>query len=119
MIIGKLIPAGSGAPQNIAAARERQRRAALEALAGETLEALPGDEYNPFLEDGTERPRTEDDETAELAVAARRRRVGRGRGRTVNPFLVAERRAGGWRGGRGASLAEVLADGSGDEDADR
>ena len=64
VIIGKLIPAGTGAPQNIAAARERQRRAALEALAGEALEGLGEAEYNPFLDEGT---RTEDEETAGLA----------------------------------------------------
>ena len=62
VIIGKLIPAGTGAPQNIAALKERQRRAALEALAGEALEGLGEAEYNPFLEDGsaaapTTRPR--------------------------------------------------------------
>jgi DNA-directed RNA polymerase subunit beta' len=50
VIIGKLIPAGSGAPANLAARRERERRAALEALAGEAIES--GTEaYNPFLED--------------------------------------------------------------------
>ena len=67
VIIGKLIPAGSGAPQNIAALKERQRRAALEALAGEAIEGLGEAEYNPFLEDGT---RPVDDETAGLALAA-------------------------------------------------
>jgi hypothetical protein len=40
VIIGKLIPAGTGAPANIAAARERARRAAEEALAGESLERV-------------------------------------------------------------------------------
>ena len=67
VIIGKLIPAGTGAPQNIAALKERQRRAALEALAGEAIEGLGEAEYNPFLEDGT---RPVDDETAGLALAA-------------------------------------------------
>ena len=67
VIIGKLIPAGSGAPQNIAAIKERQRRAALEALAGEAIEGLGEAEYNPFLEDGT---RPVDEETAGLALAA-------------------------------------------------
>ena len=67
VIIGKLIPAGSGAPQNIAALKERQRRAALEALAGEAIEGLGEAEYNPFLEDGT---RPVDEETAGLALAA-------------------------------------------------
>jgi DNA-directed RNA polymerase subunit beta' len=68
VIIGKLIPAGTGAPQNIAALRERQRRAALEALAGEAIEGLGEAEYNPFLEDGTRAP---DEETAGLALAAK------------------------------------------------
>jgi DNA-directed RNA polymerase subunit beta' len=67
VIIGKLIPAGSGAPQNIAAIKERQRRAALEALAGEALEGLGEAEYTPFLENGV---RPADEETAGLALAA-------------------------------------------------
>jgi DNA-directed RNA polymerase subunit beta' len=66
VIIGKLIPAGSGAPANVAARKERERRAAIEALAGEALEE-GGSEYNPFLEDGS---RPVDDETAGLALAA-------------------------------------------------
>jgi DNA-directed RNA polymerase subunit beta' len=66
VIIGKLIPAGTGAPQNVAAAAERKRRAALEALAGEALEGLGEAEYNPFLEDGT--PRPPEEETAGLAA---------------------------------------------------
>ncbi len=40
VIIGKLIPAGTGAPANVAARKERERRAAIEALAGEALEDL-------------------------------------------------------------------------------
>ena len=43
VIIGKLIPAGTGAPANLAAAQERRRRAALEALAGEEIEGLTGE----------------------------------------------------------------------------
>jgi DNA-directed RNA polymerase subunit beta' len=66
VIIGKLIPAGTGAPANIAARRERERRAALEALAGESLDEL-GAEYNPFLEEGA---RPADDDAAGLARAA-------------------------------------------------
>ena len=66
VIIGKLIPAGSGAPANLAARKERDRRAALEALAGEALEE--GSTYNPFLEDGG--PRPPDAEAASLARAA-------------------------------------------------
>ena len=67
VIIGKLIPAGTGAPANVAARKERERRAAIEALAGESLDDL-GSEYNPFLEDGENRP--PDDEAAGLALAA-------------------------------------------------
>jgi DNA-directed RNA polymerase subunit beta' len=51
VIIGKLIPAGSGAPANLAARKERERRAALEALAGEAL-GEGAEAYNPFLEAG-------------------------------------------------------------------
>jgi DNA-directed RNA polymerase subunit beta' len=50
VIIGKLIPAGTGAPANLAARKERERRAALEALAGEAL--AEGEVYNPFLDTG-------------------------------------------------------------------
>jgi DNA-directed RNA polymerase subunit beta' len=60
VIIGKLIPAGSGAPANLAARKERERRAALEALAGEALAEGTG-AYNPFLEGGDGRPAPEDD----------------------------------------------------------
>jgi DNA-directed RNA polymerase subunit beta' len=66
VIIGKLIPAGTGAPANIAAARERARRAAEEALAGESLDKLRGPEYeyNPFLAEAGALP---SDETTDLA----------------------------------------------------
>jgi DNA-directed RNA polymerase subunit beta' len=67
VIIGKLIPAGTGAPANVAARKERERRAAIEALAGEALED-GGAEYNPFLEDGS--GRAPDEEAAGLALAA-------------------------------------------------
>jgi DNA-directed RNA polymerase subunit beta' len=66
VIIGKLIPAGSGAPANLAARKERERRAALEALAGEALEE-GAEAYNPFLEGG-EQP-APDDEAVPLAQA--------------------------------------------------
>jgi DNA-directed RNA polymerase subunit beta' len=66
VIIGKLIPAGSGAPANLAARKERERRAALEALAGESL-GEGGQDYNPFLEDGS--PNPAEDATAGLARA--------------------------------------------------
>jgi DNA-directed RNA polymerase subunit beta' len=50
VIIGKLIPAGSGAPQNLAAARAAARRAAAEALAGGELpEGFGEEEINVFL----------------------------------------------------------------------
>jgi DNA-directed RNA polymerase subunit beta' len=50
VIIGKLIPAGTGAPQNLAAARAAARRAAAEALAGGELpEGFGEEEINIFL----------------------------------------------------------------------
>ncbi len=49
VIIGKLIPAGSGAPANVAARREAERRAAAEALAGGELPEGFGEVANPFL----------------------------------------------------------------------
>jgi len=87
VIIGKLIPAGSGAPANVAARKARERQAALEALAGEALEGLGEAEYNPFLDDG--RTGERDDETAGLALAAQ---IAGGDGAgdedgDVNPFL--------------------------------
>jgi len=87
VIIGKLIPAGTGAPQNIAALKERQRRAALEALAGEELAGFGEPEFNPFLEDGLRGP---DDETAGLALAATIAEAGEGDEQPdedFNPFL--------------------------------
>jgi hypothetical protein len=51
----------------VAARKERDRRAALEALAGEALDDLGG-EYNPFLEDGE--TRAPDDDATDLALAA-------------------------------------------------
>src|SRR4051812_25044427 len=79
VIIGKLIPAGTGAPANVAARKERDRRAALEALAGEAIEDT-GSEYNPFLEEG--RPA---DEAAGLALAATI--AGASEEGEFNPFL--------------------------------
>jgi DNA-directed RNA polymerase subunit beta' len=67
VIIGKLIPAGTGAPQNVAAAVERKRRAAIEALAGESLEEMAEAEYNPFLAEGG--GRVPEEETAGLAAS--------------------------------------------------
>ncbi len=88
VIIGKLIPAGTGAPQNVAAAAERKRRAALEALAGEAIEGLGEAEYNPFLEEGGA---SGDEGTAGLAAsllaASERSEDG---GDDFNPFLGGE-----------------------------
>ena len=81
VIIGKLIPAGTGAPANVAARKERDRRAALEALAGEAIDDT-GSEYNPFLEEGG-RPA---DEAAGLALAATI--AGAGEEGEFNPFLT-------------------------------
>ena len=84
VIIGKLIPAGTGAPANVAARKERERRAALEALAGEALEDL-GSEFNPFLEDGE--GRTPDDDAA--GPRARRDIAGAGDDDdAANPFIA-------------------------------
>jgi len=93
VIIGKLIPAGSGAPANVAAALERKRRAALEALAGEALEGLAaGDEFNPFLEEGA--PRSEADESAELASLLTGAERPSDDADIINPFLAASGSAG-------------------------
>jgi DNA-directed RNA polymerase subunit beta' len=80
VIIGKLIPAGTGAPANLAARKERERRAALEALAGEALEEA-GEAYNPFLDDGT--PRPEEQEVPAIARVA-----ASGDEEEFNPFLA-------------------------------
>jgi len=89
VIIGKLIPAGTGAPANVAARKERERRAALEALAGEALDDL-GTEYNPFLEGESGGP---DDEAAGLALAATIAGAGAGGDDddAANPFQAADR----------------------------
>ncbi|MEO5919053.1 MAG: DNA-directed RNA polymerase subunit beta', partial [Candidatus Limnocylindrales bacterium] len=82
VIIGKLIPAGSGAPANLAARKERERRAALEALAGEALED-GGAAFNPFLEDGATGPADED-----AASSARPASVPASDEDGFNPFLT-------------------------------
>jgi hypothetical protein len=91
VIIGKLIPAGSGAPANVAARKARERQAALEALAGEALEGLGQAEYNPFLEDGSDGEAGPDDEAAGLALAAT---IAGGdtddEGDGANPFLTGD-----------------------------
>jgi hypothetical protein len=94
VIIGKLIPAGTGAPANVAARRERDRRAALEALAGEALDE-GGAEYNPFLDEGPGRPG--EDETSELAALAATiagDTAAADEGDELNPFLADGDRSG-------------------------
>jgi DNA-directed RNA polymerase subunit beta' len=60
VIIGKLIPAGTGAPQNLAAARAAARRAAAEALAGGELpEGFGDEEINIFLAEAQARAEAE------------------------------------------------------------
>jgi DNA-directed RNA polymerase subunit beta' len=81
VIIGKLIPAGSGAPANLAARKERERRAALEALAGEVLEDGTS-AYNPFLEGGDGEASADDEQALPVAAAAPTE------GDEFNPFLV-------------------------------
>jgi DNA-directed RNA polymerase subunit beta' len=92
VIIGKLIPAGTGAPANIAAARERARRIAEEALAGESLERLRGPEYeyNPFLEEAGGLPSEETSDLAViLAASAGGEPAADDNDDFVNPFLAA------------------------------
>jgi DNA-directed RNA polymerase subunit beta' len=90
VIIGKLIPAGTGAPANISAARERARRAAEEALAGESLERLRGPEfeYNPFLEEAGQLPSDETTDLASLLASSSGEASGDDED-LINPFLGA------------------------------
>jgi DNA-directed RNA polymerase subunit beta' len=87
VIIGKLIPAGTGAPANIAARREAERRAAAEALAGGELPEGFGEEYNVFLAEsgGT----SEDDLVANpfLEAAAESAEGRSDEELGINPFL--------------------------------
>ncbi|MFL5724780.1 MAG: DNA-directed RNA polymerase subunit beta', partial [Chloroflexota bacterium] len=87
VIIGKLIPAGTGAPANVAARKERDRRAALEALAGEALEEGAGAEYNPFLEEGGVRPTDEAESLALAATIGAGDADAEGQDAEFNPFL--------------------------------
>ncbi|NJD28797.1 MAG: DNA-directed RNA polymerase subunit beta' [Chloroflexi bacterium] len=80
VIIGKLIPAGSGAPANLAARKERERRAALEALAGEARDE-GAEAYNPFLEAG-------EGEEAEVPEAVALGAGATGAEPEFNPFLA-------------------------------
>ncbi len=84
VIIGKLIPAGSGAPQNLAAARAAARRAAAEALAGGELpEGFGEEEINIFLAEAQARAEAEAVQSGEYNPLLerdrrqRRRRSGR------------------------------------------
>ena len=104
VIIGKLIPAGTGAPANVAVRREAERRRAAEALAGGELPAEFGDAaYNPFLEDAADGP--EDDDSLRLSAllcetdGRRSRRRGRGRLQSV-PLRRRRRRRINARSGR-------------------
>ena len=81
VIIGKLIPAGSGAPANVAAARERQRRAALEALAGEALEGPPRGRVQPVPRGRRHPGRRRGDDRHRLTPGRRRGAPGRRRRR--------------------------------------
>ena len=67
--------------------KERDRRAALEALAGEALDDLGG-EYNPFLEDGE--GRAPDEEATELVLAATIAGGSDDESDFANPFLSAD-----------------------------
>ncbi len=98
VIIGKLIPAGTGAPANVAARREAERRRAAEALAGGELPEEFGAEYNPFLEDAGDGGAVDDTArlTALLAAADASGEAGEdddalggeGDDDAFNPFLV-------------------------------
>jgi DNA-directed RNA polymerase subunit beta' len=88
VIIGKLIPAGTGAPANIAARREAARRAAAEALAGGALPEGFGDEYNAFLAE----------------------RHGDGDGDLANPFLDAAAEVAGQGTAEEVGVSPFLAD---------
>ncbi len=120
VIIGKLIPAGTGAPANVAARREADRRRAAEALAGGELPAEFGSEYNPFLEDVVDGGA--DDDTARLSAllaaadaprGGRGRARGRGRRRRVQPV------PGRCQGGVDSEIASLLGDLAGDADPDQ
>jgi DNA-directed RNA polymerase subunit beta' len=92
VIIGKLIPAGTGAPQNLAAARAAARRAAAEALAGGELpEGFGEEEINIFLAEAQARAEAEAAASAEynpLLGEAGERAAGDGAEDGSNPFLA-------------------------------
>ena len=80
VIIGKLIPAGSGAPANVAARREAERRAAAEALAGGELPEGFGA--------GVQRRSSTGCRMDDGRVEGAHRRVAARRGAEANPFLA-------------------------------
>jgi DNA-directed RNA polymerase subunit beta' len=87
VIIGKLIPAGTGAPAAIAARREEERRRAAEALAGGELPEGFGEEYNPLLEEARS-ALGEDEGAFNPLVAEAAERLGEQEGdEEPNPFL--------------------------------
>ena len=89
VIIGKLIPAGTGAPQNIAARREAERRAAAEALAGGELpEDFGREEYNIFLDESL--GRDEEAEGFNPLLAELSQLAGEPVEDEANPFLAPE-----------------------------
>ncbi|MEX2548455.1 MAG: DNA-directed RNA polymerase subunit beta', partial [Chloroflexota bacterium] len=97
VIIGKLIPAGSGAPQNLAAARAAARRAAAEALAGGELpEGFGDEEINIFLAEAQARAEAEAMQTGEYNPLIGEQAAARAASETdvadlaENPFLVEE-----------------------------
>ncbi len=90
VIIGKLIPAGSGAPQNLAAARAAARRAAAEALAGGELpEGFGEEEINIFLAEAQARAEAE-------AAAEYNPLVGEGRRQPMATALAPTGRTRSW-----------------------
>ena len=102
VIIGKLIPAGTGAPANVA-------RAARSASAGRPSRPSParslegiGEEYNPFLEEGEPaRP------TRPPVSPSRRRSPGAGEDGEFNPFLADDESGDDEGGGRGGEPPPV------------
>jgi DNA-directed RNA polymerase subunit beta' len=89
VIIGKLIPAGTGAPAAIAARREEERRRAAEALAGGELPEGFGEEYNPFLEEARDAP-VETGDTANPLLAEADAGAQPEEAQEPNPFLTGE-----------------------------
>ena len=89
VIIGKLIPAGTGAPANVAARREADRIAAAEALAGGELPEGFGEEYNVFLAEGaaSKAPQAEGEEQNPFLDADRQSESDDEADDEINPFL--------------------------------